>query len=762
MSVNNVHTRHVDNTPQVDPRYVFAPHSIDGPLRPNPVAMNDMSPMERGRTEAHLEDELGISYGKTRQQRKLLEEDVSAAGEAKRLLKGVPKSVANFLFERDRCEEDQGTRRREKAVATICGLSTVSRKSVVGSFKSLLSATTCTFEDMFAPPSTIEQQHQALIFAVQEGVKINRVGYRDPRSWSEMLRRPEPERTMFIKAATEEVEYGFSNGIYQVKHRNSFDGNVLGNTWVLHMKFDPTTNEAKSARSRLTIRGDQQLEWLDYNKYDLYSPVAKKASLFVVLSIAVQFALFLTKVDITKAFNLGELDREVCMEVPIGFRTGKYAPFGKDTIWQCLVATYGLKQAASAYYRRFAEWMIKKGYKRLGAESCCFVKGELGSNRFIVIPIHVDDKICAYASQADLDMFLADLAEGGFVAKNEGLDDVLGMSASYDRVNGVLDLSLSNMISNCLQEHDLHKCNPKSVPCTPDSVKALQEAQRGYNHFDKERHSKYRSILGVISYIMNNVKPELMFAVSLASQYMSCPSDTALTFVINILLYLKCVQHLPYRLTRTDLSKGDWAVMFCDASLGNRDARRSQTCFLAFLFGNLIACSSRFQPAVALSVAESEFMALSAAGQFACWFVRLINEIGVKKFDACKIFTDSQSAIQIAHNPLCNKYTKHISIRFEWLKQAVQQRVIKPLFMRSASNYSDIGTKALHKKHFLDFMKVLTGHARLNVVHERDCDQFEQRLIDHAGIVGVNVSLKCLSYDDHEGCYYHSQYYMPE
>ena len=79
---------------------------------------------------------------------------------------------------------------------------------------------------------------------------------------------------------------------------------------------------------------------------------------------------------------------------------------------------------------------------------------------------------------------------------------------------------------------------------------------------------------------------------------------------------------------------------------------RSQTCFLAFLFGNLIAWSSRFQPAVALSVTESEFMALSAAGQFADWFVRVINEIGVHKFDACKIFTVSQSAIHIAHIPL--------------------------------------------------------------------------------------------------------------
>ena len=73
-----------------------------------------------------------------------------------------------------------------------------------------------------------------------------------------------------------------------------------------------------------------------------------------------------------------------------------------------------------------------------------------------------------------------------------------------------------------------------------------------------------------------------------------------------------------------------------------------------------------------------------------------------------------------------------------------------------ASNNSDIGTKALHKKHFLDIMKVLLGHARLNVVPERHCDQFEQHLIEHAGIVGTSISLDCLSYDDKNGVYYHS------
>ena len=85
--------------------------------------------------------------------------------------------------------------------------------------------------------------------------------------------------------------------------------------------------------------------------------------------------------------------------------------------------------------------------------------------------------------------------------------------------------------------------------------------------------------------------------------------------------------------------------------------------------------------------------------------------------------------------------------------------MLKPLFMRSANNYSDIGTKALLKNHFLDMMKVLLGVAKLNVVPERACDQFDKYLIDSAGIAGAIVSIDCLSFDDNNGVYYHSKYY---
>ena len=87
------------------------------------------------------------------------------------------------------------------------------------------------------------------------------------------------------------------------------------------------------------------------NEWDIHAPVAVKATLYIVIAIIVQFRLFLTRIDITKAFNAGDLDRPMAMEVPEGFKDDeKYAPYGSNTLWEVLVATYGLKVSFSLHY----------------------------------------------------------------------------------------------------------------------------------------------------------------------------------------------------------------------------------------------------------------------------------------------------------------------------------------------------------------------------------------------------------------------------
>ena len=69
---------------------------------------------------------------------------------------------------------------------------------------------------------------------------------------------------------------------------------------------------------------------------------------------------------------------------------------------------------------------------------------------------------------------------------------------------------------------------------------------------------------------------------------------------------------------------------------------------------------------------------------------------------------------------------------------------------RSASNYSDIGTKSLVKQHFIDIMKVLIGAKKPVIKPDRECDEFEHKVIQSAGNVSSNI-LESLSFDiDHK------------
>ena len=95
--------------------------------------------------------------------------------------------------------------------------------------------------------------------------------------------------------------------------------------------------------------------------------------------------------------------------------------------------------------------------------------------------------------------------------------------------------------------------------------------------------------------------------------------------------------------------------------------------------GAVTWCSKR-QASVALSTVESEYMALSLATQEAVWLRRLVEEMGNPDQEATVIYEDNQGAIAKAHNPVCHRHTKHIQIRYHYVREAVAEEIIKAIY----------------------------------------------------------------------------------
>ena len=72
-----------------------------------------------------------------------------------------------------------------------------------------------------------------------------------------------------------------------------------------------------------------------------------------------------------------------------------------------------------------------------------------------------------------------------------------------------------------------------------------------------------------------------------------------------------------------------------------------------------------------------------------------------------EIYFDSSSAIAISHNPIQHSRTKHIDIRYHFLKDNVQKSNIELIFVPSPEEIADVFTKALDDKDFNHFLKLL-------------------------------------------------------
>ena len=136
----------------------------------------------------------------------------------------------------------------------------------------------------------------------------------------------------------------------------------------------------------------------------------------------------------------------------------------------------------------------------------------------------------------------------------------------------------------------------------------------------------------------------------------------------------------------------DWAsdMNNCKSILG----------FMFMLAGGAISWSSKKQGAVALSSTESEYIAGAHAAKEAIWLRQLLSNLGYGTHLPTLLRIDNQSAITIAKNPEFHDRTKHIDVRYHYLRQKYESSEIALNYTPTHAQPADVLTKGLgHEKH---------------------------------------------------------------
>nr|GEU70184.1 reverse transcriptase domain-containing protein [Tanacetum cinerariifolium] len=132
---------------------------------------------------------------------------------------------------------------------------------------------------------------------------------------------------------------------------------------------------------------------------------------------------------------------------------------------------------------------------------------------------------------------------------------------------------------------------------------------------------------------------------------------------------------------------------------GCKDTFKSTSGGAQFLGEKLVSWSSKKQDGTALSTAEAEYVSLSACCAQVLWMRTQLTDNGFH-FNKILIYCDSKSAIAISCNPVQHSRTKHIAVRYHFIKEHVENGTIELYFVKTDYQLADIFTKALPTNRF--------------------------------------------------------------
>ncbi|XP_045507484.1 secreted RxLR effector protein 161-like [Colias croceus] len=209
----------------------------------------------------------------------------------------------------------------------------------------------------------------------------------------------------------------------------------------------------------------------------------------------------------------------------------------------------------------------------------------------------------------------------------------------------------------------------------------------------------YREAVGSLIHLATVSRPDIMFAVSLVSQFLHNYNESHWNAVKKIFKYLRgtidfglCYQCKPQTSDLIGYSDADYA--------NDVISRRSMTGYVFMKSGAAITWSSQRQHSVALSTTEAEFMAACVATKELMWLKQLFCDLGEYKQSSVCLNIDNQSAINVIKNSEFHKRCKHIDIKYNFVKEKYNEKIISLKYVSTDHQFADIFTKALPRDRF--------------------------------------------------------------
>ena len=534
-----------------------------------------------------------------------------------------------------------------------------------------------------------------------------------PRSYKEALSGDFADH--WNAAVLKELQNLADHGVYKWCELPQGAARPIDTTWAWRVK--PTsTGQVDKLKARLVARGFKEKYGVSFS--ETFAPVTTLTTWRACLAEASRKPWRVDVWDVSSAYLLSDIPEETPIYVkPFeGLKPPKGYRVTPRTALRLLKGLYGLKAAGRLWNITIDAKLKKLGFRQSRNDPCLYIKEE--GEKKIRLNLHVDDCCATYTDVEFYSDFRAELEKSYKLSSST--DSNLFLGNVIERTSdGGIQIHQEHYIEEVLKKF---QCEHWKVVPTParDSI-TLHKGQSPTTDEERARMAKmpYRQVVGSLMWLTVCTRPDLAQALGACARFSANPGEEHWKALKWCLRYLKGTKSLCLRYGRK-VADMPFSPLHgnVDASWGDDlDDRKSTSGYNFISHGGPITWRSRKQRSVALSSCESEYMAANLAGRTAVWLVRLYKEdfgyddlsvttygdLSEKEFQGSRpltIFEDNTGCIQLSRNPVHHGRSKHVEIRYHWLRDKCREGILKLSKIDTKLNTADIFTKPTKRSTF--------------------------------------------------------------
>lgn len=430
------------------------------------------------------------------------------------------------------------------------------------------------------------------------------------------------------------------------------DVNLISTKWVFKVKMLPN-GQIDKYKARLCARGFTQEYGVDY--FETFAPVIQ--------------------MDVVSAYLLGDLEEEAYIEVPKGLDL----PHGKAL--KLTKGMPGLKQSGRVWNKKITDFFEEHGLKSLPADHSVFANEE----RTLIVALYVDDLLLFSRTVEEIQP-LKEALSSAFEMKDLGeAKYVLGISITRNRSKKALVIDQEHYVRDLLQEHGLD--DGRTVKTPVEGYSNLVAVQQGDPLTDIKA---YQRLLGKLNWLVRACRPDVAFVVQKLSQFSHNPGAKHMGEDQRLLRYLSGTRKYGIKYTGRQGLAG-----YTDSDYAADKSRRSTMGYIFLLAQGAVTWSSKMQRSVSTSTAEAEYHALAYAGKEAVWIRNLLGQLGFTQKQPTTVYGDNQGALALSENPEFHARTKHIDVSAHYIRELVEDQIVKLEYKPTDGMLADCLTKPL-------------------------------------------------------------------